>query len=57
MPSKLNDRYNLILLSSLTNEVPYYIEITTEKVDQFFIYKFIFNSIQEGINKLFKKID
>jgi len=49
MPSKLNDRYNLILLSSLTNEVPYYIEITTEKVDQFFIYKFIFNSIQEVI--------
>jgi len=44
LPSNLRQQYNLMLLSSIANEPPFYCELSTSKVDQFAFYQFIFNA-------------
>jgi len=48
LPSKLGEQLNLILLSSLTNETPFYCEITESKVEQFAVYQFVLHAIEQG---------
>jgi len=48
LPSRLRERLNLILMSSLTNETPFYCEVTESKVDQYFIYQFVLHAIEQG---------
>jgi len=47
-PSQLGKKLNIMLLTSLANDVPFYFEVYNDNTDQFQVYKFIVNAIATG---------